>query len=344
MFFYDIINLMRIRTAIISSILCVTGVFSVYASDCGTADCGENDALAVSNRLDWSHGFPAWQSFTTYSDGEILTNLPVEYIRNNDTEVIDLYNDTMNSMVETNARIEELLSPQRPSNNLWTDDTTAVIYESQDTNVQICDAFGPIMSDGCPFDTPAECDIWRRKPVVRESVSPRSSQIRNESMNDFIATIQTNGMVDANNPVAAPFVNRYKMLMRSAQACCTEGMIYKLKNAGASSGLVYKFLSDDANFYNIGSRCLMTGDNELNDRYPNSATADVIADVRNSCLCSGKSWFTAMLAPFKQAYSESVAFEQSPFMWTYVDGLNREITVSINQDVKTVFDILDSCH
>ena len=133
------------------------------------------------------------------------------------------------------------------------------------------------------------------------------------------------------------------MLMRSAQACCTDGLAYTLRDAGASDGLIYKFMADDANFYGLGSRCLMMTDQELDSKYPNTATAVVAADVRNGCLCRGRQWFQAMLAPFKQAYELSPEFAASKFSYTYKDGLQREITVSINEDVQNVLKQLEAC-
>ena len=131
--------------------------------------------------------------------------------------------------------------------------------------------------------------------------------------------------------------------MKSASACCTDGMAYSLKQAGASDGLVYKFLADDANFYGFGSRCLMMTDAELDTKYPNTATAAVAADVRNGCLCRGRQWFTAMLAPFNQVYNALPEFKDAKFYYTYTDGLQRKTMVSINNDVQNVMKQLAQC-
>ena len=87
----------------------------------------------------------------------------------------------------------------------------------------------------------------------------------------------------------------------------------------------------------------MMSDVELDEKYPESATAAVIADVRNGCPCRGRQWFTAMLAPFVEAWNASPEFAQSPFYWTYRDGLNREVTVSINDDVQNVLNQIAVC-
>ena len=131
--------------------------------------------------------------------------------------------------------------------------------------------------------------------------------------------------------------------MGNAQACCTDGMAYSLQQAGASADLIYKFLSDDANFYGFGSRCLMMTDYDLDTQYPNTATAVVAADVRNGCLCRGRQWFKAMLAPFEQAYKALPEFKDTEFYYTYTDGLKREITVSVNNDVQNVLKQLEQC-
>jgi hypothetical protein len=263
---------------------------------------------------------------------------------------------------DINTQVEGLLSPMKPTNNLWTNkreeprvsspvapvvvsqafDNVQVIENGDgcpfETNVQVIEN-----NDGCPFETEAECTIWRRKPMVRETVSPRSPKIRVDKMDNFIYAAQINNRITANAMVSAPLLERYRMLMSSARACCTDGMAYRLKQAGASEGLVYKFLSDDANFYGLGTRCLMMTDADFDAQYPNTATAAVAADVRNGCLCRGRQWFRAMLAPFEEVYKASPEFAAEKFNYTYVDGLQREITVSVNHDVKNVLNQLSLC-
>ncbi|MDE5615991.1 MAG: hypothetical protein K2I81_04135 [Alphaproteobacteria bacterium] len=326
--------------------------------------------------VDWRDGVPIWDdSIVSYKTKDFsdwyLEPAPEIYLREIDSpaesvfaqygmppavatttesvDVLELYNQNMADAATTRARVEELLAPQKPAESLWTD--TLVVnnmnmpapkpeYVAQDMTNVIAIAFG---GDGCPFDSETECEIWRRKPMVRETVAPRSTKLRPELLDAFIAKAKCNKNITAKDPTAAPLLDRYKMLMRSAQACCTDGMAYSLKKAGASDGLVYKFLADDANFYGLGNRCLMMTDAEFDAKYPNTATAAVAADVRNGCLCRGRQWFTAMLAPFRDAYAAAPEFAQSKFDYTYIDGLQREITVSINNDVQNVLNQLAQC-
>ena len=330
---------------------------------------GKYTPRAYPKTVSWKNGVPLWDdSISNYKKKDfrdwMLSDLPELYLReSDDTELVELYNDTMTDAAETRARIEELLSPNKPSENLWIDAPTTEIadaeivdapapcdtpaafapdpkYVAQDMSATVRATFG---GDGCPFETETECNIWRRKPIIRETVSPRSPKIRDDKMYELLSSANCNGELDANSPAAAPLVERYKMLMKSARACCIEGMKYSLKNAGASDGLIYKFMSDDANFYNIGNRCLMMNDTELDEKYPETATAAVVADVRNGCLCRGRQWFTAMLAPFVDAWNASPDFAASKFYWTYTDGLNRSVTVSINDDVQNVLEQIAVC-
>ncbi|MBO4480117.1 MAG: hypothetical protein J5742_00640 [Alphaproteobacteria bacterium] len=286
----------------------------------------------------WENGVPVWHDSIAKCGKKKSCKC-----KSCENELAKLYTETLDSIAETRARIEELLTPKQQPEEVSPVEPSpcSIAYTAQDLSVPINIAFGN--SDGCPFETDAECKIWRRKPIVRETVSPRSPKIRDDKMYEFLSELRCSGTVDANSPTAAPLVERYKMLMQSARACCTEGMIYSLRKAGASDGLIYKFLSDDANFYNIGGRCLMTSDDELDARYPETATAAVISDVRNGCLCRGREWFRAMLAPFVDAWNASPEFASSQFLWTYTDGLQRQITVSINDDVQTVLNQLDAC-
>ena len=326
--------------------------------------------------VDWKNGIPIWdESINSYRYKDFtdwfLEASPEIYVRevdpssitNTATTTIDpiaLYHQNMEDAATTRARVEELLAPRKPSANLWfanmpaddgaqTELTLAQPrpeYVAQDMTEIVVDTFGPdavACDDGCPFETETECQIWRRKPIVRETVSPRSAKLRDAKMAEFIHAADCNKHIQATDPASAPLLDRYKMLMRSAQACCTDGMAYALKQAGASDGLVYKFLSDDANFYGFGSRCLMMTDHDLDSQYPNTATAVVAADVRNGCLCRGRQWFAAMLAPFQQAYQALPEFKDAQFNYTYKDGLQREITVSINNDVQNVLKQLAQC-
>ena len=87
----------------------------------------------------------------------------------------------------------------------------------------------------------------------------------------------------------------------------------------------------------------MMTDYDLDSKYPNTATSVVAADVRNGCLCRGRQWFKAMLAPFQQVYQFMPEFKNIPFYYTFKDGLQREITVSINNDVQNVLKQLEQC-
>ena len=329
--------------------------------------------------VSWKDGVPIWdESIASYRYKDFsdwyLEAAPEIYVREIDEtekqqiDPVALYQQNMEDAATTRARVEELLAPRKPSANLWfannddcadnavelnpniqsmEDSYLGLVapkpeYVAQDmTEIVQKTFYQPI--DGCPFETETECQIWRRKPIVREVVSPRSAKLRDAKIDEFIHAADCNKHITANEPVSAPLLDRYKMLMRSAQACCTDGMAYALKQAGASDGLVYKFLSDDANFYGFGSRCLMMTDHDLDTKYPNTATAVVAADVRNGCLCRGRQWFQAMLAPFEQAYNAMPEFKNAQFNYTYKDGLQREITVSINNDVQNVLKQLAQC-
>lgn len=315
--------------------------------------------------VDWRDGVPIWDDSIVSYKAKDFSDWFIEpmdelYIRDanvpfvdtsvQDTTTVsitDMYNQNMADAAATRERIEELLAPKKPSDNLWTNAPATPLpapkpeYTAQDLTEIVQISFGG--TDGCPFETETECEIWRRKPIVRETVSPRSPKIRAENINEFIQAARCNREISANDAVAAPLLARYKMLMNSANACCTDGMVYSLKKAGASDGLVYKFMADDANFYGFGARCLMMTDNELDTKYPNTATAAVAADVRNGCLCRGRQWFAAMLAPFQDVYRALPEFANQKFYYTYTDGLQREITVSVNNDVQNVLNQLALC-
>lgn len=312
---------------------------------------GKYVASGADKTVDWRNGVPIWDdAISDYTKKDFsdwfLDPTPEIYVREVDIEEtispIELYEQNMADAVATRARVEELLAPKKPSANLWFENIPAMPNVAN-TDIAVETVTEIVVGDGCPFETETECEIWRRKPIVHEAVAPRSKTIRAYNMTPLLDALHCNKDMDANSSVAAPLVERYKMLMKSAQVCCTDGMAYALKNAGASDGLIYKFMADDANFYGLGARCLMMTDYELDTKYPNTATAAVAADVRNGCLCRNRKWFESMLAPFTQAYNAEPEFKNALFNYTYTDGLKREITVSINNDVQNVLKQLQQC-
>lgn len=242
---------------------------------------------------------------------------------------------------QTFAVVEEILTPNRPSDNLWLDNLDFTFKEQNDSTEQsqilVTD------TNDCPFDTDTECDIWRTKPIVREALVPRSSQIIDSKMNEFLSAFQAAGDITGNDAAATPFVERYKILMKSSHACYVSGMTHQLKQSGATDGLIYKFLVDDANFYQMSERCLVANSGEFIEAYRDGNITQTIEDIRMGCLCRGRDWFTNTLSPFIDAWRALPEFAESKFYWTYTDGLNRERTVSINDDVENVLRLLKKC-
>lgn len=269
-----------------------------------------------------------------------------------DEEVIEIYDDTMQTAADTRARIEEFLSSETAPETV----TAAIEQPDRMLNIttgvllprELFDMWQKMLIrqklGNCPFDTVAECNIWRTKPTRRESLVPTETKLSNYKMTDIVATLDVTGGLDTESPVAAPLIERYKMLMRASHVCCTDGLVYALRRAGASDGLVYKFMVDDANFYGVGERCLMMTDADLESNFLNEpSTVATVSDVRNRCLCQGRQTFYDILAPFTAVWRASPEFAESPFVWHYTDGLNRTVTVSINQDVQKVLDQLAQC-
>ena len=290
---------------------------------------GKYESPGFSKTVDGRDGVPIWDdSISNYRDKDFSDWFlePMEEVE------VDWHGPDE----AVRYQVEELLTPLRPKCNLWTYGCAAAPQIPNFVEVRE-------VSDGCPFETANECAIWRKKPMVRETVAPRSPQIRGENMDMFIEAACQNTNINANEEVAAPLLSRYHELMNASRACCTEGMIHQLRRAGASNNLVYKFLVDDANFYHIGDRCLFITDSEFDKRFPNTATATVAADVRNGCLCRNQQWFTSLLAPFHEVYKAAPEFAGSRFYYTYIDGLQREVTVSINADVQNVLQRLALC-
>ena len=195
----------------------------------------------------------------------------------------------------------------------------------------------------CPFDSEIECAIWYKKPAYKTTVAPRAPHINSMRVDDMLYEIYFNQDISANDSVMSPLVSRYTMLMNASSACCTAGIIYKMRENGADDAAVYQFLKDDANDFGITKNCLTMDNDEIEHRYSNGVTGEMVLDVRNACLCKNHQWFDSLLQPFVDIYERAPAFQDNDFTYTYIDGLNREVCVSVNGAVQTTLGLLGAC-
>ena len=78
-------------------------------------------------------------------------------------------------------------------------------------------------------------------------------------------------------------------------------------------------------------------------KYSNGVTGQMLADVRNACLCKNHKWFDTLLQPFNDIYDRAPEFQRTSFTYKYIDGMQREITVSVNDDVQKTIGMLSAC-
>ena len=227
----------------------------------------------------------------------------------------------------------EFLQPREITETVWATETKTHSETQADCEYDF----------NCPFETAEECEIWYKKPVYKQDVNPREPHINAMKTDDIIYKLNSQPDASANDPVFTPLVDRYKMLMRASKACCTEGIIYKLHTKDATDEQIYQFLKDDANRFAVGSRCLVMNNDDLVSSYSNGVDGKMVADVRGACLCKNRKWFDSLLTPFNDIYNRVPEFKSAPFSYTYVDGLNREITVSVNTEVQNTVNMLESC-
>ena len=232
-------------------------------------------------------------------------------------------------VVEENIIVDEILEPVKHEIN-WTD-------SKADKETSCCYDYN------CPFDDPDECAIWYKKPVYTASPEPRAPHINPVLVDDMLYAIYSNYEITANDNAMKPLLERYKMLMHASQNCCMSGIVYKMNKNELSEKTVYQFLKDDANRFAVTQRCLVMPNDAIAHSYSNGVTGQMVADVRNSCLCKNRQWFDTLLQPFVDIYERAPQFEEKEFLYTYTDGLQREITVSVNADVQTAIGLLSVC-
>ena len=258
-----------------------------------------------------------------------------EYDENSDEYIENT--DVSQSEYASDYKID-VLRPIEPDTNNW--------VEIEEDKCETCD----IIEDSfitfdynCPFETAQECKVWSQKPIYNTVVAPRNPHINYIKLDGILATLTFNGTISANDAIAKPLLNRYLALMRASRTCCNEGIIYKMRTKEFNNKKIYNFLKDDVNEYAVGARCMMMDDSEISDWYSYDVTGDMVADVRDSCLCKNRKWIDSLLKPFFDLYQMAPDFEYMPFYYTYYDGFQREITVSVNDDVKKVMELLSYC-
>ena len=242
--------------------------------------------------------------------------------------------------------IIDVLTPIEHSENVWSDYEDIVVDDPEMSDDEFCGIIDDDFVDvdyNCPFDTDSECQIWASKPLYNTNVAPRNPHLSYIKTDGILATLTFNGYITANDEMARPLLNRYLSLMRASNACCREGIIYKLRQNGTSDKNIYKFLTDDANQYAVGERCMVMNNDEIANNYSYGVSGEMVVDVRNSCICKNRQWIDSLLEPFYDLYQLAPDFEYMPFEYTYLDGFQREITVSVNDDVHSVMEMLANC-
>jgi hypothetical protein len=195
----------------------------------------------------------------------------------------------------------------------------------------------------CPFKTAEECAIWYKKPAFKTSLHPRAPHLNSVRIDDILYAIYSNYDVTANDEAMSPLLDRYLVLMRASKACCSEGIIYKMRENGADDAAVYKFLKDNANYFAVAQRCMVMNDDEFDSSYSNGVTGKMAIEVRNACLCKNRQWFETLLQPFFDVYARAPMFEDRPFPFSYRDDMQRDITVYINDEVHTTMGLINAC-
>lgn len=195
----------------------------------------------------------------------------------------------------------------------------------------------------CPFDNKADCEIWHKKPTYKQNAYPRAPHFNCAITDDILYAINSTSDLSANEKVSKPLLERYLMLQRASESCCEAGIIHKMRQNGADEEDIYNFLKDDANYYAIKTRCLMTANDEISDKYSYGVDGKMIFDVRNACLCKNKDWFNDLISPFKDIYKHAPQFMSMDFNYKYTDTMKRDICVSVNKDIQTTMNLLESC-
>ena len=195
----------------------------------------------------------------------------------------------------------------------------------------------------CPFTTAEECAIWYKKPAYKTNLTPRAPHFNDVRIEEMLYAIYANYDITGNDEVMSPLVDRYKILMQASHACCAEGIIYKMRKNGASNKKIYQFLKDDTNYYAVTSRCMVMDEAEFQSSYSNGVNKKMVTEVRNACLCKNRQWFESLLQPFFDLYYRAPMFEERPFLYSYIDDMQRPVTVYINEDVRTTMSLINTC-
>ena len=240
--------------------------------------------------------------------------------------------------IQQDINIDEIVEPVVYDINL----EQMPAYDSYEYT-ETCEYETCVYDYNCPFDTEIECAIWYKKPIHMTTLTPRAPHMNAVREDDILYAIFSNYSIDANDPAMSSLLERYKILMRASRACCSEGIMYKMRENGADEKDIYEFLKNDANYFAVASRCMVMNDEDIEHSYSNGVTGKMVVDVRNACLCKNRQWFETLLQPFWDIYQRAPMFENEPFVYTYSDDMQRDITVYINDEVHTTMGLLNAC-
>ena len=244
--------------------------------------------------------------------------------------------------IDANEQIDEPLKP------ITYESTQIAEYDTSFPGYGLCEYQSSSSASctydyNCPFTTAEECEIWYKKPIHKTTLMPRAPHLNDVRVDEILYAIYSNYDITANEEVMSPLLERYLILMRASSACCSEGIIHKMRANGADDAAVYQFLKDNANYFAIGQRCMVMNDDEFDSSYSNGVTGQMAIEVRNACLCKNRQWFETLLQPFYDVYMRAPMFEERPFVYMYRDSMLRDITVYINDEVHTTMGLLSAC-
>ncbi len=192
--------------------------------------------------------------------------------------------------------------------------------------------------ENCPLDTVRECLVWLRKEPVKETLYLED----NIKYNDVNYVIEYDENISGQKKELKGLVERYKLLLKLSRVCCVENILNQMDIMNIDKNLIYKFLEDDAMFYNLGSRCIFTNSNKNID-VEKINMIELAENAKRSCVCKNAKKIQEVIKPFDRVYAENPKFMDKVFVVSITDGLNRTNQYDINYDIKNIKRQLQSC-
>jgi len=191
-----------------------------------------------------------------------------------------------------------------------------------------------VRAERCPFRTAEECEVWRRKPVVRTGGSEsRGPSIERQRLCIIIDELRQNRRLPVESVSGRALIGAHRLMLNNGRRCCVDAATDIIKKSGGTAQDAEGFVSGNAEFLD---RCIAWSEDEIEKISGGGSFGEFLNEVQNRCFAVGGTNIRKMLTPFVQLFNSAPDLEELPLDYDYTDPQGQARRVSITDDVKVI--------